>query len=260
MNINWPHHLSVNTFNLIVIIWIGFALLLFPFLLKVTAPYGRHSKSNWGSMINNRWGWLIMEVPSLLLVLFFMIGNSNYSNVLALTAFLLWVGHYSHRAVIFPFRIHTKGKKMPIVIMLFAVFFNLVNGSINGFWLAYLVPDFTLTGITLMRFIAGIAMFVSGFVINQYHDRILIRLGKSSLNGYEIPRGGLFKYISCPNFFGEIIEWAGFALLCWSLPSLAFLIWTIVNLVPRALDHHKWYRSHFTDYPVGRMAILPKLL
>ncbi|MBN2807577.1 MAG: 3-oxo-5-alpha-steroid 4-dehydrogenase, partial [Prolixibacteraceae bacterium] len=65
---------------------------------------------------------------------------------------------------------------------------------------------------------------------------------------------------SCPNFLGEIIEWAGFALLCWSFPSLAFLIWTMVNLIPRALDHHRWYRTHFEGYPQQRKAILPKLL
>lgn len=260
MNIIRPHFLAVDTFNLMVMIWIGIALILFPFLLKVTAPYGRHSKSNWGPMINNRLGWVIMEMPSLLLVLYFVLRSANLSNVLVLTAGFLWVAHYFHRAVIFPFRIHTKGKKMPMVIVLFALLFNLVNGTINGYWLAIFVPDFTLNGINLMRFITGIVLFVTGFVINQYHDLILIRLRKTSINGYKIPHGGLFKYISCPNFFGEIIEWAGFALLCWSLPSLAFLIWTIVNLVPRALDHHKWYRSHFPDYPQQRKAILPKLL
>jgi 3-oxo-5-alpha-steroid 4-dehydrogenase 1 len=260
MNTIGQYYLTVETFNLMVLIWIGIALLLFPILLKVTAPYGRHSKTSWGLMINNRLGWIIMEIPSLLLVLYFVHRSANFSNLLMLTAGFLWVLHYFHRAVIFPFRIHTKGKKMPVLIMLFALIFNLVNGSINGYWLAHFVPDFTLSGMHLLRFIAGIALFVSGFVINQYHDHLLIRLRKSSVNGYKIPHGGLFNYISCPNFLGEIIEWAGFALLCWSLPSLAFLIWTMVNLVPRALDHHQWYRSHFTDYPQQRKAILPKLL
>lgn len=260
MNLNLQNLLTIDSFNSLVTIWIGIALFLFPFLLKVTAPYGRHTKSNWGPMINNRWGWFLMEAPSLILVLYFSLRTGNFSNPLMLTATALWAAHYFHRAIVFPFRIHTKGKKMPVAIMLFAVIFNMVNGSINGFWLGELIPDFRFEGISLLRFIAGIAIFVTGFVINQYHDRILIRLRKTSTNGYKIPYGGLFKYISCPNFFGEIVEWAGFALLCWSLPALAFLIWTMVNLVPRALDHHKWYRSHFTDYPPERKAILPKIL
>lgn len=246
-------------FDWIVLVWIGIALVIFPFLLKVTAPYGRHSKSTWGPMINNRLGWFIMEVPSLILVLYYTITYGNFTNWLMLTAGTLYVAHYFHRSIIFPLRIHTKGKKMPVLIMLFAVLFNLVNGSLNGYWLGVLAPENSLHGIHMLRFILGIAIFVTGFIINQYHDRILIRLRKSS-DGYKIPYGGLFKYISCPNFFGEVIEWAGFAILCWSLPSLAFVIWTTVNLIPRALDHHKWYRSSFTDYPPDRKAILPNIL
>lgn len=34
---------------------------------------------------------------------------------------------------------------------------------------------------------------------------------------------------------GEIIEWIGFAVACWSLPAAAFAIYTIANLAPRAI-------------------------
>ncbi len=44
--------------------------------------------------------------------------------------------------------------------------------------------------------------------------------------GYKIPRGGMFEYISGANFFGEILEWAGFALAAWSLPAFAFALFT----------------------------------
>jgi len=257
MNSNWLNLTNPDNFNLWVTIWIGIGLFIFPFLLKVTAPYGRHTKANWGPMINNRLGWFLMEAPSLALVLYFSLRGEDFNNMLMVTACILWLAHYFHRAIIFPFRIHTKGKKMPVVIMLFAILFNFVNGSINGYWLGELVPDFKFEGLSLIRFTAGVSIFIAGYIINQYHDRILIRLRKTSTNGYKIPYGGLFKFISCPNFFGEIIEWVGFALLCWSLPALAFLVWTMVNLLPRALDHHKWYRSHFTDYPPERKAILP---
>ncbi len=62
-----------------------------------------------------------------------------------------------------------------------------------------------------------------------------------------------------PNHFGEIVEWAGFAIIAWSLPALTFAIWTFSNLVPRALNHHDWYREHFQDYPKKRKAVLPWL-
>ncbi len=109
------------------------------------------------------------------------------------------------------------------------------------------------------RFIVGILLFITGFVINIYSDNYLIKLRQNNTGNYSIPQGGLFRYISCPNFLGEIIEWGGFALLTWCLPTLSFFVWTAVNLIPRALDHHKWYKSQFPDYPENRKAIFPFL-
>ena len=77
---------------------------------------------------------------------------------------------------------------------------------------------------------------------------------------YVIPKGWLFNYISCPHYFGEIIEWAGWALLTWSLPGLAFFVFTFANLFPRALSSHKWYRRNFADYPSERKAVIPCII
>jgi steroid 5-alpha reductase family enzyme len=97
-------------------------------------------------------------------------------------------------------------------------------------------------------------------IINIQSDNILIRLRKSTELGYQIPKGGFFRFVSCPNFFGEIIEWTGFAIMAWSLPALSFAIWTFINLVPRGVDHHKWYKRKFGDYPKERKAVLPFLV
>ncbi len=247
-------------FHVLVLVWIGIAIVLLPVLLRVTAPYGRHSKTNWGPMIPNRLGWFIMELPALAVFLYFILtGNSLESSVIVVVT-VLWSIHYTHRALIFPMRLKSGRKKMPVLIMLFAVFFNIVNGFLNGYWFGHLSPEYAESWLMDPRFITGILLFAAGFVINQYHDQKLLSLRKSSDQGYQVPKGALFRYVSCPNFLGEIIEWGGFALLTWCMPSLSFFIWTFVNLVPRALDHHRWYRSHFKDYPPNRKAIIPFLL
>ncbi len=247
-------------FYTIVIGWTAFGILLFPVILRVTAPYGRHAKSNWGPMIGNRLGWFIMESPALFLVTYLVLKGKSLQNQVVIIFFLLWLLHYFHRTIIFPFRIKTKGKKMPILIMLFAFIFNLINGFIIGNWMGFLTDDYTMIWLRDPRFIAGVFLFLSGFAINQYHDWILIKLRKSDSGTYKIPFGGMFRFVSCPNFLGEIIEWGGFALLTWCLPSLSFFIWTIINLLPRAMDHHKWYLKNFTEYPAGRKAIIPFVL
>jgi hypothetical protein len=48
--------------------------------------------------------------------------------------------------------------------------------------------------------------------------------------------------------------------MCWNLPAVSFLAWTVANLIPRALSHHKWYKKQFADYPAGRKAIIPFVL
>jgi len=252
--------MSHENFKLICWIWIGIGVITFLTLLKVKQPYGRHTTSNWGPMINNRIGWLLMELPALLVFAFFVSFTPDWHNKLVLIATSLWGLHYIHRAIIFPFRLNTKGKKMPIIIVGSAILFNFVNGFINGYWLANFALEVGNDISTTVRLIIGAIVFLSGFVINQYHDRLLIRLRKGSSTGYKIPYGGLFKYISCPNFLGEIITWFGFFIVTLGLPAFAFLVWTIVNLIPRAIDHHKWYKGKFSDYPVNRKAVFPFLL
>lgn len=252
--------MSIETFNTIVLVWIGIAVVLFPVLLKIPAPYGRHTRHNWGPMINNRLGWFLMELPSLLVFGWLALKNRpNVPDVISVFA-LLWIIHYSYRAIVFPFLIKTKGKKMPVVIMLFAVFFNLINGGLNGYWFGVLSPSYPSDWVTDFRFIGGLLLFITGFAIHRYHDNLLIQLRKNSSGGYQIPSGGLFRYISCPNFLGEMIEWGGFALMTWCLPASSFFIWTIVNLLPRALDHHRWYLSSFENYPKNRKALIPFIL
>jgi 3-oxo-5-alpha-steroid 4-dehydrogenase 1 len=247
-------------FNIIVYVWIGFGLLLFPLLLNVSAPYGRHARKGWGPTIPNRLGWIIMEIPSLILILALSLSGPVWPSGWTWFFITLWAIHYANRSLIYPLRTHTQGKQMPLVIAVFAIFFNLINGSLNGYYFGFIRPEVEITWASDIRFIAGVILFFSGMIINQQSDNILLSLRKNTQNGYAIPESGLFRYISCPNFFGEILEWGGFALMTWSPAALAFFIWTMVNLVPRGLDHHHWYKKKFPGYPGNRKAILPFIL
>lgn len=246
------------TFDNLLYIWMAIAVAIFFLLLKVTAPYGRHTSASWGPQISNSLGWVFMEVPSMVILLYYMIkyqANQDLVTWILAAAFLF---HYTNRTFVFPFRIHTKGKKMPLLIVCFGICFNLVNGYALGYYFAFLA-NYPANYLTDPRFIAGIALFVVGVYFNWKADNILISLRKPGETGYKIPSGWLFNYISCPNLFGEIIEWTGFALMCWNLPATSFLVWTIANLVPRGLSHHRWYKQQFENYPTSRKAVFPFL-
>ncbi|CAI0424385.1 unnamed protein product [Linum tenue] len=85
-------------------------------------------------------------------------------------------------------------------------------------------------------------------------------LGERQGGGYKVPRGGWFELVSCPNYLGEVLEWAGWAVMNWSWVGFGFLLYTCANLVPRARSNHKWYLDKFgEDYPKARKAIFPYL-
>ena len=134
--------MSAADFNTLVIAWILLAVVIFPFVLKYVAPYGRHTKSSWGPLINNKAGWIIMESPALIVFSFFFLSGINAQNVVCWILFGFWMIHYINRTVIYPFRIRTKGKKIPLSIVLMAFFFNIMNGFINGYFLGSLATQY----------------------------------------------------------------------------------------------------------------------
>lgn len=245
-------------FNVFIWGWIAIAVVTFIALLFITAPYGRHTKSTWGPLIDNKLGWFIMEFFVLVVLAFFIYNGKNVQSMVNWIIIGLFGLHYINRSIVFPLRIKTNGKKMPMSIMLMAMGFNLVNGFLIGNFLGEFMvyPDSWLQS---PQFIVGFIVFATGMYINWKSDDILINLRKPGETGYKIPKQGLFNYVSCPNLFGETLEWAGFAILTWSLPGLAFFVWTFANLIPRALSHHKWYKEKFPDYPKERKAVFPFL-
>jgi len=240
--------------------WMALAVLIMPVLLKITVPYGRHTTNTWGPVLNSRLGWFLMEIPVVIIFSWFFFTGNAEKTLPVYLFYGLFMLHYFNRIFIFPFRLKEKGKKMPWLIVFMALFFNLMNGFFNGYWFGWLTPVYSLSWLYDWRFIIGVILFFTGMYINMSSDNILLGLRKGGKKGYYIPYGGLFKYVSSPNLLGEIIEWLGWAMMSWCLPSFSFALWTMANLIPRALDHHYWYRRKFADYPKDRKAVIPFLV
>jgi 3-oxo-5-alpha-steroid 4-dehydrogenase 1 len=239
--------------------WIAIGVLTFAGLFFIAAPYGRHVRSGWGPLIDARLGWLIMEAVSpLFLCLAYFSGLQDF-NPVTLLFILLWVGHYVNRALLYPLRMNKGSHPLPLSLVAMGGLFNLVNGYLNGRYLNLFGARYTTAWFTDPRFLFGAALFFTGILINLQSDGILRKLRSNGESGYKIPRGKMFKVVSCPNYLGEIVEWLGWAVLTWSLAGFTFALWTAANLVPRARAHHEWYRRNFPDYPARRKAIIPYL-
>lgn len=251
--------ISEADYRFVTYIWMALAFGILVTLIFVRAPYGRHERKGWGVRIPARIGWIIMEtIPAVFLSVILILGSNREPVVLLFWA--VWTAHYVNRAWAWPARARITGKMIPLSIVFMGVFYNGVNTWLNGMWLFELAPAYGTEWLADPRFIFGATIFFTGMIINIKSDDILFALRDDGSTGYKIPRGGLFERVSCPNYLGEMVEWIGWAIATWSLAGVTFAVWTICNLAPRAIAHHKWYREEFEDYPSERKAFIPYLL
>ncbi|NOZ00521.1 MAG: DUF1295 domain-containing protein, partial [Deltaproteobacteria bacterium] len=206
----------------------------------------------------NRWAWVLMESAAPLgMAAWFVVGGRF--DAVSITFLAIWQAHYCQRAFVYPFLMKPGKHPMPLLIILFGLAFNLFNTYINGRWLFSLSEPYPIAWLYDPRFIAGIVIFAIGYIINLHSDHVLRGLRGPGETDFRIPRGGMFRYVSCANYLGELIEWIGWAVLTWSLPTTVFAAWTFANLAPRARATHRWYLKKFADYPKERKALIPFL-
>lgn len=248
----------MDAFNLFMLVMSIVALFVFISLFFVKAGYGIFVTPAWGPAINNRLAWVLMECPVFLVMLAFALCSSGQTA--SWVFFFLFQAHYFQRSFIFPFLM--KGKsKMPVSVVLMGVVFNILNGLMNGLWIFYIYRDwgYDYSAVWLLQpwFIAGVAVFFVGMLINLHSDHIIRNLRKEGDSSHHLPKGGMFNYVTSANYFGEIVEWCGFALLTLSPAALVFAWWTFANLVPRAAAIHERYIDEFGAENVPAKKIFP---
>ncbi len=245
-----PELIAVGFFTILVTGWMSALSLLF-----ISAPYGRHDRPGYGPSVPQRLAWVLMEAPSLLCFCGALVAAGGPRGALGWSLAALWIVHYGHRTLVYPWLIRPRpGAGMKALLVLMAVFFNVLNGVLNGHGVA------SIEGGPGGLAWAGLALAVLGFGVNLHSDAILRGLRPPGATGYVIPTGGLYRWVSCPNYFGELLEWTGFALAAGTPFAWGFVFFTAANLIPRALTTHGWYRERFPDYPVNRRAVLPGIL
>jgi 3-oxo-5-alpha-steroid 4-dehydrogenase 1 len=246
-------------YTALLIAWLALGVVTFASLFFVVAPYGRHRRSGWGPSISDHWAWVLMETPAVLVFGLCFLLRPRPAVPLDWVYLALWEGHYVYRAFIYPLERRSTGKSMPLSIVAMGWFFNIGNGYLNGRYLFAFSSGYPVTWLGDARMLLGVALFIAGYLLHSQADRTLRSLRQPGETGYKVPQGGFYRWVSCPNYLGEIIEWTGWAVATWSLAGASFALWTAANLAPRALAHHNWYREHFRDYPPKRKALLPGL-
>ena len=246
-----------NIYNLLLIIMPILAIFVFIALFFIKAGYGMFQTKQCGWSINNKIGWVMMESPAFLIMLFLWLNYEERQSTVPLIFFLLFELHYFQRSFIFPFLM--KGKsKMPLSIMLMGVTFNLINGYLLGESIFHHAPQggYTREWLSSPQFIIGTIVFFSGMFINMHSDHVIRNLRKPGETRHYLPSKGMYRYVTSGNYFGELTEWIGFAILTNSVAAWVFVIWTFANLGPRAYSIRRKYRQEFGKEAVGKRKCL----
>ena len=233
------------------------AIVMFAYLLRRAAPYGRHYRgAGWGPHISTRLAWIVMELPAPVVFLAVFLSGQHAFETVPLVFLAMWQVHYLNRTFIYPLRLRTGGRKTPLLVVGSGFFFNAVTAYTNARFVSEF-GTYAMAWLADPRFLVGVAIFLAGFTLNLHADNTLMHLRRPGEAGHSIPKGGGFRFVSCPNYLGEILEWLGWAIATWSFAGLAFLLLTVANLAPRARSNHRWYVDTFDDYPPERRALIP---
>ena len=256
----------MSTYYMIMAGMAAMAVIVFVALFFFKAGYGYLSSSNWGPKINNKVAWILMEAPAFIFLLYYTVsfslsgietGNSKIVLYIMAGLFLL---HYFQRSFIFPLLMRGKST-MPIAVMLMGLVFNTLNAYMIGGWLYGAAPSgmYTTAWLYSPKFIIGLVIFFLGMGINLHSDHVIRNLRKPGDTKHYIPYKGFYRYVTSANYFGELTEWIGFAILTWSPAGLLFAVWTFANLAPRAKSLTEKYVQEFgNDYTkLNKKHIIP---
>ena len=175
--------------------------------------------------------WSVQEMPALTYSLITVISFGLNSCTLYLLPF---IAHYANRSLLYPLLLNKSSRGVPLLTISNAFLFCLYNGLLQSQVVFPNSPAFeihpsiihpsphhhplvqaivNMDPSTLIQSLSwlGLFLFLLGMAINIHSDSILRGLRAPGESGYRIPHGGFFSLISAPNYFGETLEWGGYA-------------------------------------------------
>ncbi|WP_418992345.1 DUF1295 domain-containing protein [Alistipes sp.] len=237
----------IQTFHIFLLVMALVGLGVFVALHFFEAGYGYLFDRRYGPPVPNRIGWIVMEAPVFILMAVLWAASERMWQAGPLALFVLFEAHYLQRAFIFPLLMRGRSQ-MPLGIVVMGMAFNTLNALMQGGWIFYVAPaGYYDHWFAQPQIYLGGAIFLAGMAINLHSDRIIRNLRRPGDTRHYIPRGGMFRYVTSANYFGELLEWVGFAVASWSWAGAVFAWWTFANLAPRAASLRRRYEREFGE-------------
>ncbi|SAM04132.1 hypothetical protein [Absidia glauca] len=216
--------------------------------------YSKFAKATKSSvMVPSKQGMLVIYLPSVVLCLLGGLWSLDQARHVKLVAFfsllhflkriyeVLCVHRYSGQAIL---------KDNIVIACSYAGF------SITQLYFTSKVPSSATSSYEMGL---GMALFFLGEGLNHYHHLILANLRKDGAKAYKIPQGGLFDYVWCPHYLGEIISFVAMTLLSQHMLIFIFQLSSVGYLAVRAYNTRLWYEQKF-NITTKKPCLVPGLL
>jgi len=170
-------------------------------------------------------------------------------------AFLLWMVHYTKRILESIF-VHEFGTlTMPI----FNLFKNCAYYWSFAAAVGYNVNIPTDKELPSWHLYIGFPWFCVFMTLNFICHLKLKYMRPKGTNAFVIPHGFLFEYITCPNYFCEIMTWFGFNILTGFTPAgIAFNIVGALQMIQWATQRRdKFVKLFGNKWPKNRWVLFP---
>ncbi|PXF46168.1 Very-long-chain enoyl-CoA reductase [Gracilariopsis chorda] len=185
--------------------------------------------------------------------------SSDAAREVQMAALMAWTFHYAKREFETLFIHRFSHATMPLR--------NIFKNSFYywGFaaYVAYFVNHPLYTPPTQQYLAVGLCVFYFMEVGNFTAHLTLRNLRPAGTRVRKIPRGGLFEFVSCPNYTFEIMAWLGFNVMTRTVAGILFMCAGAFQMILWAQGKHRRYKKEFDGqdgrplYPPNRKIIFP---
>lgn len=226
----------------------------------INAGYSKFADATAAFKVPSRLGMVLLYSPALVVSLAYLNDSPTSGNGREkITALLLSV-HFCKR-------------------VLESLFLHRYSGTMNGDFLLPVSISYALTATIVayqQRHISNYAgnfanrqMLLAGIVLNAvgqfgnlYHHWLLAAMrsntgGAEGDSKYVVPSGGMFKYVTTPHYFFELVAWLGIAFVTQHLNSYLVVLDMLSYLAGRSVATTRWYNAKFENYPAERKNLIP---
>ncbi|ORX53996.1 hypothetical protein DM01DRAFT_1305444 [Hesseltinella vesiculosa] len=242
--------LSLNTLAWCTAAFIGGTFLV----LREANPSTQMGYSKFASLksksltIPSQWGMLLIYAPSLIGSIGIWWWSHHRKSLphvqfLSLFTFL----HFTKRIYEVLFVHRYSGKS--VLADALVISSSYLSFTVIQWHFATLVPA---SSVDRPQLVLGAILFFIGEGINLYHHSLLSQLRRGGSKDYKIPRRGLFKYVWCPHYLGEIISFMAMTLLSQHAIVFVYELMAAAYLGVRAKQTQRWYKQRFQLSPTDQ--------